>query len=128
MENTKTLPSEVMDYIGKSLVYVKGYITGKNSERIKEHISRYGERLLDIYEDEKAPYVEDDSAQLMDCPFCRSRAIIKDLSPFDNNSTYYDVKCINEDCFLCDGAGWMFGTKMEAILLWNKREFIYKIR
>jgi hypothetical protein len=68
--------------------------------------------------------------QIKNCPFCDSEAVLKvteDNSDycFDRKTCkqieYYDVKCTNGDCYLCDGADWNHTDKDEIIEIWNTR-------
>lgn len=61
---------------------------------------------------------------LLPCPFCGSEAAIKENTFLDScfSDPQYDIMCTNKDCYLCDGADWMFNTKEEAAILWNKRK------
>lgn len=60
------------------------------------------------------------SEELKPCPFCGDDAeiMIKDGS----HAKAYDIKCMNDCCYLAYGAYWFFDTKEEAIQAWNKRE------
>jgi len=36
--------------------------------------------------------------------------------------TIYDIRCINDNCYLSEGAEWEFEDKKKIIKLWNKRK------
>lgn len=58
------------------------------------------------------------------CPFCNSEAILKiteDQSDYYYGKKYYDIKCTNNDCYLCDGADWNQSSAEDIIEIWNKR-------
>lgn len=42
------LPSEVIDYIAKSTVIMKGWVT---NDEVKEKVIKHGERLLEEYDE-----------------------------------------------------------------------------
>ena len=58
------------------------------------------------------------------CPFCGSEAKLKiteDTSDYDYGKKYYDIRCTNKDCYLCDGADWNQSFPEDIIEIWNKR-------
>ncbi len=58
------------------------------------------------------------------CPFCGSEAeYMKKEFSYDDNINW-DVRCSNVNCYLVDGADWIFDTKKEASDNWNKRNLI----
>lgn len=58
---------------------------------------------------------------LLDCPFCGSKAKIKELDIFsDNPQPSYEVCCTNKGCYLDDGAGYCFETREDAAKKWNE--------
>jgi len=66
--------------------------------------------------------------KIKNCPFCYSEAVLKvteDNSDYCYKNgkiiEYYDVKCTNGDCYLCDGAGWYHEDQEEIIEIWNTR-------
>lgn len=66
---------------------------------------------------------------IKNCPFCDSAAeLMTTADPsdhcFDKNGNliqYYDVRCLNEECYLQQGAGWWMNTPDEIIEMWNTR-------
>ena len=67
--------------------------------------------------------------KIKNCPFCDSEAKLKVIydesdycfDKYGNQIKYYDIECTNNDCYLCDGAGWNQGRPKDIIELWNKR-------
>jgi hypothetical protein len=64
------------------------------------------------------------------CPFCNSEAKLKvteDNSDYCFEKTtgkikqYYDIRCTNDACYLCDGADWNQSRPEDIIELWNTR-------
>lgn len=60
--------------------------------------------------------------ELKECPFCGGEAQLfpkdRDNPPYQR---FYDVRCVTKDCYLEDGADYMFDTKGEAVAKWNTR-------
>jgi hypothetical protein len=64
------------------------------------------------------------------CPFCNSEAVLKvtiDDSDYCYDKItgkvkeYYDIRCTNKNCYLCDGADWNQSIPEKIIEIWNKR-------
>ena len=59
--------------------------------------------------------------KLKQCPFCLGKAHLFLRSNYNGPDFGFDIQCMNEDCYLCDGADWYFDTESEAVDKWNKR-------
>ena len=58
---------------------------------------------------------------LLDCPFCGSKAKIKERDILaDDPPPYYDVCCTYKGCHLDDGFGYHFETREDAAKNWNE--------
>ena len=68
--------------------------------------------------------------KIKNCPFCDSEAKLK-ISYDDSDycydkitgkvKEYYDIQCTNDECYLCDGAGWNQSFPEDIIEIWNTR-------
>ena len=59
------------------------------------------------------------------CPFCGSKAkLLVTKTHIKNGPTLvsYDIKCTNKECYMSEGADWLFSKPKQAIKLWNKRK------
>lgn len=64
--------------------------------------------------------------KLLPCPFCWSPAELRTKQPNDFNYLIYpayDIACSKPNCYLTDGAEYLFDTPEEAAKLWNRRRF-----
>ena len=62
--------------------------------------------------------------KIKSCPFCYSEAVLKITTSegdYDYGKEYYDIRCTNKYCYLCDGADWNYPNKEGVIEIWNNR-------
>jgi hypothetical protein len=57
--------------------------------------------------------------ELKPCPFCGSRVEVRGRGNSYSIHEHYEVHCLNDDCYLVDGADYNFDTKEEAATEWQ---------
>ena len=60
--------------------------------------------------------------ELKSCPFCGSNADYRERRQSYSHNSFWDVRCLDDSCYLSDGAGWHWDTKHEALEIWNERQ------
>lgn len=57
--------------------------------------------------------------EIKTCPFCGGKTEIIQREYSDSLDIAYDIRCLNQDCYLSEGADWHFETEQEAMDKWN---------